>query len=29
MSVNVLPYLVQEMIPQILKEDKPLWVSNM
>jgi 8-oxo-dGTP diphosphatase len=26
---NVLPYLVQEMIPQILSENKPIWVSNM
>ncbi|MDQ8739416.1 NUDIX domain-containing protein [Paenibacillus sp. LHD-38] len=26
---NVLPYLVQEIIPQIISEDKPLWVSNM
>lgn len=26
---NVLPYLVQGMIPRILNEDKPIWVSNM
>ncbi|MDF2653350.1 MAG: hypothetical protein K0Q73_9155 [Paenibacillus sp.] len=28
-KINVLPYLIQEMIPQILLEGKPLWVSNM
>lgn len=26
---NVLPYLVQEMIPKVLNENKPMWVSNM
>ncbi len=26
---DVSPYLVQELIPQVLSEDKPLWVSNM
>jgi 8-oxo-dGTP diphosphatase len=26
---NVLPYLVQELIPQILREGKPMWASNM
>jgi 8-oxo-dGTP diphosphatase len=26
---NVLPYLVQEMIPQVLDGNRPLWVSNM
>ena len=26
---NVLPYLVQEMIPKILNENNPVWVSNM
>jgi 8-oxo-dGTP diphosphatase len=26
---NILPHLVQELIPQIISEDKPLWVSNM
>ncbi|RKN71214.1 NUDIX domain-containing protein [Paenibacillus ginsengarvi] len=26
---DVLPYLVQEMIPEALREGRPLWVSNM
>nr|WP_281068902.1 NUDIX domain-containing protein [Paenibacillus eucommiae] len=26
---DVLPYLVQDMIPQLLKDGKPLWASNL
>lgn len=26
---NVLPYLIQETIPKIISEGKPIWVSNM
>lgn len=26
---NVLPYLVQELIPRILRDNKPVWISNM
>ncbi|WP_010274229.1 NUDIX domain-containing protein [Paenibacillus senegalensis] len=26
---DVLPYLVQEMIPEVLQKQQPMWVSNM